>query len=226
MKIYAIFYTDDKYKSREKPLLELLKNIGFDDVYNYNREWLITTDFYLENKEILDMSRGGGYWLWKPYIIIETMKKIENNNVVFYLDAGDNIKKDILNEIKSYMIINDYIITNLNDNRGLNKFATKRDCFILMNCDEEKYYNVRQIEAGILVFKKTEFNINFLNEWLFFCKNKNIITDFPNIFGENFNGFSDHRHDQSILCNLTVKYNMKYSNVLLPHIDYNVYIPN
>lgn len=181
----------------------------------------------MENKEILDMSVGSGYWLWKPYIILDAMKEIEDNDVVFYIDAGDEIINiDIINKLKNHMIDLDYIVTDFSGKRYSQKITTKRDCFILMNCDEEKYHNALQIEAGTLAFKKTKFVEDFLNEWLFYCKNKNILTDIPNIHGENLEGFMYHRHDQSIISNLIIKYNMKYDNTIFPmSIGYNFFMP-
>jgi len=32
----------------------------FSDVFSYTREWLETTDFYKDNNNILDQSRGNG----------------------------------------------------------------------------------------------------------------------------------------------------------------------
>ncbi len=225
MKFYSLFYTDSKFRPAEANQINALVAAGFNGVFPYRREWLITTDFYKENKEILDMPRGGGYWLWKPYIILDAMSKIEDNDVLMYVDAGDEIYGNIVNSIASYINNHEYIITNFSGQRGANKVATKRDCFVLMNCDEEKYHNIPQIEAGVLVFKKTEYMILFINEWLSYCKNKNIITDIPNEHGNNLEGFVDHRHDQSILTNLTVRHNFQYSDVLLSHINYNAYIP-
>jgi hypothetical protein len=225
MNLYSIFYTDINYKKREEYLLNQLKNIGFNIIINYNREWLEATDFYLENKDILNMPRGGGYCLWKPYIIIETMKKMMENDILFYMDAGDDIKNNnFLNVIKNYMINNDYMIAGSSD-RARNKCYTKKDCFVLMNCDNEVYHNAPMIEAGTLVFKKTSLNEKFLNEWLFYCKNKNIITDIPNILGKNDKEFIDNRYDQSVLSNLRIKYNMEYNNELYLQMNYNAFTP-
>jgi hypothetical protein len=41
-----------------------------------------------------------------------------------------------------------------------------------------------------------------------YSENENIISDLPNITKPNLKGFKDHRHDQSILSNLAVKYNI------------------
>ena len=33
-------------------------------------------DFVAKNKELLSKPRGAGYWVWKPYIILKTLKMI------------------------------------------------------------------------------------------------------------------------------------------------------
>ena len=100
---------------------------------------------------------------------------------------------------------------------------TKRDCFILMNCDDEKYHNQIQLEAGILAVRKTEFNIKLLREWLKYCSNIFAVTDLPNSEGfPNYKGFKGHRHDQSILTNLSIKYNIPsiyINNIKLVEFD-------
>jgi hypothetical protein len=94
-----------------------------------------------------------------------------------------------------------------------------------MNCDEEKYHNTRQIEAGFIAFKKTKEMIDLLNEYLFFCKNKYIVSDYESVFGPEYNQWKLHRHDQSILTNLIVKNNLSFSNVFFEHVSHNIYQP-
>jgi len=227
MKISTIFFTDFKFRVREEYLINKFNSYGFNNVIPYRKEWLDKTQFYQENREILDQPRGCGYWLWKPYIILETMKNLEYNDCVFYTDAGDEIIDNVYSIIYDYMLNHDYILSNfLENDRFSNKVYTKRDCFILMNCDEAKYHNIRMVEAGTIVFKKTEFIINLLNEWINYGRNKYIITDTPNTLGDNLPGFFDHRHDQSILANLTAKYDMEFVHILLPHIQYNFFGQN
>ena len=82
---------------------------------------------------------------------------------------------------------------------------TKRDCFELMNAYTEKYHNAIQVEAGIIVCKKTKFSLDAMSIWLEYCKIPQIITDMPNTCGkDNLPGFQDHRHDQSILTNIMI----------------------
>ena len=62
--------------------------------------------------------------------------------------------------------------------------------------------------GAVSLWTKNTNNINLLNEWLRYCRDPRIITDDPNMCGRpNFIEFKDHRHDQSILTILSIKYN-------------------
>ena len=92
-----------------------------------------------------------------------------------------------------------------------------------MDCDKTNYWNADQVEAGIIAFKKTDENILFLQEWLEYAKNKYILTDHPNTSGKaNFDSFIDHRHDQSILTNLCIKYDVKLVNGIRKYAGVNI----
>ena len=205
MNIYFTCFSDKKYIETRKQLCERASKV-FDGVFEYDYDKFLTkTDFYQENIEILSQKRGCGYWLWKPYIIIEIMKKVNQNDVVFYMDSADMFKTEIIGFLKKHFSKNDILLL---DGVWLNKCWTKFDCFHIMNCNEIQYKNVIQLEAGVCGFKKTSLTKKVLLEWLYYCQNKNVITDDVNIYGQNDPNFVDHRHDQSILTNLKVKYNL------------------
>ena len=48
-----------------------------------------------KNKKILDAPKGIGYWLWKPFIILETMKNISEGDVIVYSDSGIEIIENL-----------------------------------------------------------------------------------------------------------------------------------
>lgn len=223
MKFGICFYTDEKFRFREDNLIHYFNNMGFDYVFNYQSENVKSGDFYEKNKHILDEKTGDGYWLWKPKIILDSFEKLNYGDVLVYTDAGDDLSNRILDSIKEYSKFSDVYVTNWAGVRWHQKICTKRDCFILMNCDYDEYHETPQSEAGFLIFKKTEKNIQFINEYFFYCQNKQIISDDPNIHGENFDGWQFHRHDQSILTNLMVKYKFPFSNKLDNEIKNNIF---
>ena len=96
-----------------------------------------------------------------------------------------------------------------------------------MGCDEKKYHDHVQLEAGVLGLKKTKFTKNLISEWFEYAKNKNILTEIPNIGGQpNLPTFREHRYDQSILTNLSIKYNLNSFRFPLHVIKYNYNQPH
>ena len=178
-----------------------------DKYYCYGPED-IDPIFKKDNYNILSLNRGNGYWLWKPYFILKTLKeKLNDGDYLIYTDAG------ILYINKVQLAINFLISRNaemwvirLN---FLEKYYTKRDAFILLKADSPLYTDSYQFMAGIQIYKKSNFTIKFLEKVLYFSQDKRIITDDPNSLGmPNYEGFIENRHDQSILSLLTKKYGL------------------
>ena len=89
---------------------------------------------------------------------------------------------------------------------GRNAKWTKRECFVIMNCDEQKYWDHPQIQATFSVWQKNPQSVGILDEWLRWCTTPGVISDdaaYPDI--NNFADFVDHRHDQSVLTNVAIR---------------------
>jgi hypothetical protein len=145
-------------------------------------------------------------------------------DVLVYTDSGDLLNLNI-SDIISFSDNNDYYFTNWGGSRWPQKICTKRDCFILMDCDTNIYHETSQIEAGFLILKKTESTISLLQDYLKYCSIKEIIDNEENIYGKNFEGWQFHRNDQSVLTNLIVKHNLNFNNCFDNKIKNNVFIP-
>jgi hypothetical protein len=197
MKTFLTTLSNQLYIASRFRLTESAKHFGVDEIYSYDLEEIKKTSFYLNNKEILDSSRGIGYWLWKPYIISETLKKANEGDIVMYIDAGIEI---IASLEPLYEICKQQSVL-LFANGNLKNFGwTKRDCFVLMNCDNKLFWNSVQCDASSCIFKKSDVSVRFVEEWLTYCCDKRIMTDMPNTCGKkNLFGFIQHRYDQSVL---------------------------
>ena len=83
---------------------------------------------------------------------------------------------------------------------------TKRDVFIALDCDSEEYYNTTPRMGTFILIKKTNQSVAFIDEYVKYSQNGNLITDAPNEMGyPNYEGFRENRHDQSILSLLSKK---------------------
>ena len=87
------------------------------------------------------------------------------------------------------------------------RFFSKRDAFILMGVDMPFYSETFQYMAGVQIYRKSKYTEKFLENLLFYSQDKRIILDTPNTQGvENYPGFIDNRHDQTVLSLLVKKY--------------------
>ena len=218
-KIVCISYGDESFKQsleyNGKSALEIAKA---DEFYGYTPED-IDPEFKAKNDYILSKGRGNGYWLWKPYFLYKTLtEKLNDGDYLIYSDAGifyvDLAQKlvDFLNEKKAEMYLHRL--------PHLEKEYTKRDAFILMGVDGPFYAETGQFNAAFQVYRKSKFTEFFLGEYLYYAQDKRIITDDQNEMGTpNYEGFIDHRHDQSILSLLTKKYGQVNANKTNLNID-------
>ena len=207
MEIALVNYSNSKYKNAQKELNRTCFKFGITKLFSYNDKWLKKQKFYAENKKILDAKRGGGYWAWKPFVILTAMNELEEGDILIYMDSGANFVKDIT------------ILAQLcKENKGIllfdtshkNEIWTKRDCFVEMKCDSNKYWKSNQAYGTYQVYEKNNKSLSFLKEYLFYCTKSTCITDDFNQLGkENFFVFKDHRHDQSILTNIAIKNKIK-----------------
>ena len=56
----------------------------------------LSEDFIEKYKDIFKHSRGGGYWIWRPYILRSAINDINDGEYLVYLDAGCTINTDYL----------------------------------------------------------------------------------------------------------------------------------
>lgn len=198
-------------KPFEKSRLNLNRSArrhGINEIrsFDFDKD-IVGSAFYSNHRSILSHKRGIGYWLWKPYIILEVMKSIDEGDVVIYADCGIEIIDD-LTPLIEICEEREPILLFANHN-FLNAQFTKRDCFVEMGCDEERYWYSLQCDAAFMLFRKTKFTMHFLTRWMNYCEQEQVLTDQPNLCGRpNLPGFVDHRHDQSVISILAEKYHI------------------
>ena len=207
-KIYGISYTSRYFNNRYNNIVNLGNECGLFNTFKCFTEQYIDNEFKEKYKEVWNMNqRGGGYWIWKPYIISKMLEQINENDILVYIDAGChiNITPD------SQKRFNEYINMINNSNSGLlrfqlthqeKNFTNKKTIDYFknkFNINDEMintYLESFQLVGGIQLMKKNEYTISFFNKVL------EILNDNMNLFTDkytNINTNEKHRHDQSIM---------------------------
>jgi hypothetical protein len=208
--------------------LELLKKSALEigkveEFVKYTNDDLKDCDYFVKNKGIIyrpfDKNsittyckiRNAQYWIWKPYIILETMKLMNDGDIIIYIDGGMIVIADLdpLYEITKTSKNNRlFISASQIYGRHLQSDYTKRDCFVLMGLDKPQYWNARMGNSALFVLMKTQKNIDLMTEWMNYMTDARVVTDDPNVCGlPNLPGHIEHRFDQSVLTLLGLKYN-------------------
>ena len=201
-----INFADENYRNSQVRNSTSALMHGFDSVHQYSPKD-IDGDFYSKNKSILDQKRGCGYWLWKPYFILKNLESLSKDDILFYSDSGADIIKDFSPIIEKIRNCEQGVCPfSLSGNHKEFQY-TKRDLFVALDLDNEEFSESKQIMASFIGFKKTDFSINFCREYLKYAQIEQLITDSPSK-KENYKGFKDHRHDQSIFSLLCKKNNL------------------
>lgn len=205
--IISITYGDEKFKRAKKFNCRMALKNGADKAIAYGPKD-ISYEYKKRNEHIWTQSRGGGYWIWKPYIINKSMQEMGSDDYLIYSDAGAIFVNSV-----HYLIDamekedTDLMVFSLTHPE---KKYTKRDAFILMGCDEIEYTETPQILATYIVLKKTKRTEKIMQEYLQYVQDARIITDMPNQMGEeNYPEFVENRHDQSCLSLICKKYGIK-----------------
>lgn len=172
--------------------------------FNYNVDHLKETEIYKNNKNYFVEDNKYGWCSWKPLLLLEAMKSLDEGDKIVLCDVEDILHPSLFQYIDDIMD-DDPCLFVLGHHP--NKNSTKRDCFVFMECDEEEYWNSKQLEAGITFWKVCDESKLILEEWLKWCLDERVNGEDSNFSGkENFSEFSGFSSkDQGILTNLAIR---------------------
>jgi hypothetical protein len=213
--IFITFGSHANYIEAGQRLINQAKKLNiFSESFLYTAKYL-RNDSYFWNKHgdfITNNKRGYGYWLWKPYIIRQSMNKMANGDILLYLDGGCEIDVnekiyllDCIEIVKQDKIVGTFTCVE--------KDYNKMDLILKMDMQNDKYLNTAQRQAGAVLYLVCDETRSLINEWYdLMCVYHNI-DDTPSI-APNLPCFKEHRHDQSVFSLLTKKYDLYSSNNL------------
>ncbi len=190
--VYLISYAsgNEVFFQNQNALAQSALNRGFDFTFNYRKSH-IDKGFYEKNKEILDDKIGGGYWLWKPYVILKTMEEAPEGSIIVYADSGSIFTGSIMPILK-HLEKCDGILYRYSEDA----FATTDKIIDPQVAEELKaaeypdFKTKKHLWAGFIVLRNCAATREFVKQWLELCTNPNFIKGY---------GKGWHLHDQALL---------------------------
>jgi hypothetical protein len=199
-KKYLCSFADKRLNLTLKRFGEQAKQMSvYDGVFLYTEEDL-RNDFCSHFQDKFKL-RGFGYWAWKPQVILQTMDKLQDGDILQYTDAGCHLNPGGLARLNDYFEMTDksgngilaFIMGGANE-----KEWTKGDLFDYFDVRNNKAIFPGQVVSTLLFAKKTKDSMELIKKWLqVFYYDFSLVDDTPSR-KLNFDEFKEHRHDQSV----------------------------
>jgi len=199
-------YGDDAYaRNRARLAREAASYAGvFDHVVAWDRSSLAPA-WAAAHRAVLAARRGGGYWVWKPHLLLRLLdERMADGDVLLYADAGCTLVADP----SPYLA--------LAAQHGLVLFRsahpvlawTKGFAFAAAGEDMANYETAGQVVGGVIALQKRPWVRALLREWerLMTADPRVVNDDNTSALVANHPSFREHRHDQSVLTLLAYKH--------------------
>jgi hypothetical protein len=225
-KIVLSFY-NNKYKTANTWLANSLRGYGIDRHINISQEEFLTTDFSRQHKHIALEPTGAGFFLWKPYYILETLQKMSEGDLLLYVDSGHAFEADpaplfdlckeqdmlLFENYQGYfffsrtgLAFNEY---NCYTEVNKCKYWCKADSLRLLGLKGSGAEDAWLTDASIILFRKSARTLQFVKEWLQACTDRRMVSFDRNEDGAGeIPGFQFHIYDQSLLSLLAFKHRL------------------
>jgi hypothetical protein len=228
MKKYFLVYDDEtKWFTRQRNnLLNSVKKFSDFETISFKKSE-IDKDFLEKNKHIFQIPVGDGAWLWKPYIIDKTLEKLNDGDLLFYMDAKYRFVEEFENLYKNAMQERDILIwkNKPNEKEYPLWFLCHKHVLEKYGMLEKLYGNDEAKEpwAGSILIKKTPFIVSLIKEWLEMCQIKEDLWGDEESYKIQKHEYSEnyriaHRNDQSLLGILLYKY-----GIPMEYMEKNIY---
>lgn len=208
--IHFITYGNYVFEKAKTRLINQAKEFyPFKTIKGYGPEDLPSV-FTHQYKDILDMKRGGGYWIWRPIILKQKLDDMNDNEFLIYLDAGCHLNKHGMNRFYEYINLLDNsqygaMSFQMSGNKGRGglekeKRWTIKEIFNYFNVNPNSDIgNSGQYLGGILVLKKNKHLMDLMDLFI------KAVYDHPLMFTDYYNNnmkqhpeFKENRHEQSV----------------------------
>lgn len=204
MKHIFITYGDAGFEKTKKRIVREAESIGiFDEVIAYGPENLSEE---VLSSELLKATRGGGFWCWKPDIILSTLEAYADDDIIVYCDAGCSLyRSSEWNQYWSHLSTHDIIVQRILQPTDQ---WTRKELIEQFKSNGSQWLKDYQYLSGVIFFRNTPFCRSFVAEWRdFMLSHSECVADVPaDKRYLQHPEFIESRHDQSVLSALIYKY--------------------
>lgn len=208
--IYLVSFGDETCTVAKRRLAKQAIRSGyFKEIWVWGENDL-DQDFTARNRHrLIPGSRGFGYWLWKPQVVLQALQNVPDGSVLLYLDSGCHVVSGCLSGLKRYLgVLGESDVGILSSEiEYLEKYWTKGDLLDFLGVrGDRSITHSGQRQGGVVFYRKSSTSLKFAQDWLDICEGHPDLLDDTASVSPNFPGFKENRHDQSVFSVLSKIY--------------------
>jgi hypothetical protein len=194
MKKYFVTFAEGQFKNSISRLRNQVSELNFFDNMYFQSTYDLDINFLKKNLAFINNNkRGYGYYIWKPQIIKQIYDKMEDGDILVYLDVGCHICKEGEKRFLEYIeLVQKHGILAMRLPHK-EKYYTKN---YVMNKFKDVDGDTYQIAATIQFYCKQPKVTEFINKYVEMTNDHQNFDDTLDPTNES-SFFIDHRHDQS-----------------------------
>lgn len=206
-----ITYGDDLYRKSLRRICDEARQCGeFDEVIAYTNADLPEN---ITSHELFSYRRGGGYWLWKPFVCLATLERCDDTDIVVYSDCGNKIFKHrqwsrYWQWMRKWNMVTFY-------NGGRMGHWSRRALIDAYTQEVPMIKGMCQLSSGFIIFKKEAMGV--IKEWLStMMEHPNYVIDADDkMKAGEYQEFIESRHDQAVLSAVVYRHCAKGDSILV-----------
>lgn len=211
MKLLLSFSTDHMRDSLYRLASTALVPGGVDGTILYGPEHM-DRHFVHKTASIFAQRKGAGLWLWKPWLINQTLHHRPEGELIIYVDAGLSFVSSATPLFELAAAAQEEIVCFGMALHSERKF-TKRRVLETLGCEHDECVESGQRAATFILFRVGPKSRAFVKEWLELASDVSLISETESETHPEHDDFLAHRHDQSIFSVLTKKHGIKAHRV-------------
>lgn len=213
--LYFVTFADSRLHRTLARIKEQAKSLQvFDGIMALDETKLSKSWLERNGQFVMQNPRGFGLWMWKPEVILQALKKMPDNAILIYADAGCTLNPEGIPRLKEYIqMVKDcsghrlaFELTGFREEQFTTEYALRA-----MDFTSKEERDSYQLLATTCIIQKTPENIGFVTFWNQLAQAPHMLTGGLHIPCSP--SYKDHRHDQSIWSVL----NKKFGNVTILH---------
>ena len=213
MSIHLVLYSNNEpFDTTKKDTIKSIPKYTQKNViiYDYNLEKIKQKEWFNLIKDLPSINKNGrrdGYYnAWKAFIVKDVYDKMNDDDILYYVDSSQHFKTGFNENIdKLCDIANEQlcIAGSIGDDIKNNTIECCDNIIIWNKIIPDKNNNEHLSKPHVLnswfLFKKCESNNHFINDWVYFSSYTDSDIHYPLVTYH-------HTGDQSIFSILVVKY--------------------